>query len=222
METLRLAWHDRRVRTILALSFFAVACSGATSKVDPQADPPGVPAQTTNPTTPPPDPTSAPSAPGVDAGSPADASTPLEVHDRAAPECHDLTQRATMVVTKTSQGSPPEGTPLTTPPSGLYVATELVEWELPQGAPPSDPPSRTTVFVTPKKWYYLTETASARDVVTASWRLEDGWLVRDALCRSDSTGLASYDQPVYASPNGFTVVASSRKGNPLTVRYEKR
>lgn len=203
-----------------------VACSGSNATVGPDRASPGggAPVEETSPTDPTPgtDPGLAVvPPPGADAGAKPDAAGPLEVHDLAAPACHDLPQRAALVTTTPKAGGPPEDPPaLATPPSGLYVATEIVEHYVTTGGPQVDPPSRTTIFVTPKRWYYLTESSGQKDIVTASWQLTEGWLVRDVVCRAAGNG-QSFDQRAWPTTNGFTVQGYSRNGRPLTVRYER-
>jgi hypothetical protein len=215
------------VRPLVVLSVLLVACSGSNASVGPERTGPNgsSPGEDSSSTSP------APSAdpglgvvppPGGDAGARPDASTPLEVHELEDPACHDLPQRAPLVTTTPKADGPPSSpAPLTTPPSGLYVATEIVEHYVGTGSLPVDPPSRTTIFVTPKRWYYLTESSGEKDVVTASWRLSEGWLLRDVVCRAAGIG-QSFDQRAWPSPNGFTVQGYSRNGRPLTVRYERQ
>ncbi len=215
------------IRPLLVTSMLLVACSGSNAIVGPEdrSGPGTTPTEETSPTTPAPagDPGLGvvPPPGSADAGVQADASAAFEVHDLEEPACHDLPQRAALVTTTPKTDGPPTNPPaLTTAPSGLYVATEIVEHYVTGSTAPLEPSSRTTIFVTPKRWYYLNESSGGKDVVTASWRLTEGWLLRDVVCRAAGIG-QSFDQRAWPSPNGFTVQGYSRNGRPLTVRYER-
>lgn len=208
---------SRRLGSSLLLLVLA-ACSGAGATVPPEQAAPAASSTATSPTEPAPPPTpSVVPTPGT--GVPNDPG--LVVTETAAPACHDLAQRASLVATEEKPGSPEPGAPLATAPSGLYVATELVEWEMEDGATTSEAPSKVTVFVTPSRWFYVSDTAKSRDALTATWSLDAGVLARKVTCRASGAG-QEFQQRAWASPNGFTVLASSKAGRPLTVRYEHR
>lgn len=211
-----------RLVFVLCTSVLA-ACSGAGASI-PAAEGTEQPGTSASPT----DPTAAdaggsatpPSAvPPPGGGAPGDPA--LVVADKAAPECHDLAQRGSLIATAARASTFTAGAPLAAPPSGLYVVAEIVEWETEPGAASSEPPSRTTVFVTPARWYYVNESEKEVDRATASWSIADGWLSREVTCRVYGAG-QKLKQQIWASQAGFTVLASSRAGRPLTVRYERR
>lgn len=211
-----------RLASVLAVSCL-VACSGAGASI-PAAEGTERPAASVSPTEP-----GAPPAGGggatpslVPPPSDGGAGDPtLVVTEKAAPTCHDLAQRGSLIATEAEEGTYSAGAPLAAMPSGLYVVAQIVEWEVDAWASTSEPPSKTTVFVTPSRWYYVNESDKEADRVTASWSIADGSLLREVTCRVYGAG-QKMKQRIWASPNGFTVLASSRAGRPMTVRYEHR
>lgn len=157
------------------------------------------------------------SRPGEDAGRDAG----LAVKELPAPVCNDLKQRAVAIKPTASLGLPPQPAPITTIAPGLYVATEIVDYN---GATPiSDATFQTTVFFTATKQYYVNDgpPPSMHQQLTLAWKLASGRLERSVLC-SQGTPPADVSYRVGASPDGFTVFIDNVGGGfrTETVRYE--
>lgn len=201
-------------RLLVAMSI--VSCSGSSSAPAGPGDAGPPPSSTT--------PAEIPRTDNVDAGSPPladdagdDAGVPppsLTVREKRPPECHDLTQYGPLVVPTTSPDAVPVGMPLATPPSGLYVVTRIIQYES-TGAS-SQPESRTTVFVTPTRWYYLRDGSPA---TTTSWSLEAGALRRVILCRETGIGSETVNS-IFSAPYGFIVMGRTANNRPLAFYYE--
>lgn len=138
-----------------------------------------------------------------------------------APDCHDLDQLGTFVEATANPDPPPAPIPLPTIKPGAYVVTAHVDYDGESTIPPATD-TRTTVFFTATKQYYVSEEKGAEPYrLTLEWAIQEGKLVRKVLC-SESRGqignVVSYR--VSTSPNGFTVYVP-RDGRIQTFRYDR-
>lgn len=151
---------------------------------------------------------------GVDAGS--------AVNEKPAPECHDLELAGDPVKATASVTLPPPQTdPLTSIAPGLYGVVSIVDYG---GAVAQAGSSRTTVYFTSAKQYYISQDDSGGDPtrLTLSWKLAGGKLSRTILCgRSSGT---SVEYRADNSPDGFTLYVPLQGGpgnRTSAIRYEK-
>jgi hypothetical protein len=144
------------------------------------------------------------------------------VHEKDAPECHDLELRGDPVTATANPSPPPQTSPLTSLTPGLYGMKSIIDYSSFVAEPGS---SRTTVFFTATKQYYITENSSGDTAprrLTLSWKLSGGKLSRTILCGPGNGDVVEYR--IDTSANGFTVYVpiSGGAGNRTSaVRYER-
>lgn len=151
---------------------------------------------------------------GVDAG-------PF-VNEKAAPECHDLELRGDPVkATANIALPPPQTNPLTSIAPGLYGVVSITDYG---GAVAQAGSSRTTVYFTATKQYYISQDDSGAEPtrLTLSWKLGGGKLSRTIQCgRGDGTVV---EYRADSSPNGFTLYVPLQGGpgnRTSAIRYER-
>jgi hypothetical protein len=156
---------------------------------------------------------------GTDGGGGVDSG--LVVTEQPAPTCHDLAQAAPSVKTTGNPDAAPTPSPITTIAPGLYVAKSIVDYG--GTSPLQDGATRTTVFFTATKQYYVRDDASAgHQVLTLDWKIQNGKLLRNVLCSgAPSTSTITYR--VGASANGYLVLIDGLQPGNRTqvVTYER-
>lgn len=133
---------------------------------------------------------------------------PSPVTEKPSPVCHDMEQRAEPVPVVPKASRTPGGNPLETLAPGFYTIVSKIEYGATE--PIEDPPFRTTVYVSPTRFFVLIEGEGdspqrVRVAATFDWSIRRGTLERTYLCASNGWDRRTSSQRIDASENGFTI-----------------